>query len=198
MRVVVSEFISLDGVVQAPGGATEDPSGGFRHGGWSIPYFDPKVMGAAVGELAARSEALLQGARTYRVSAAAWPTRSGDPFTDWINRAQKYVVSNTLSAADVAAWKPTTIIRGADLLKTVSELRGRKGGDIYVYGSLTLVRSLLAADMIDELILMIEPITLGGGKTLFPTDGQARAFELISATTASTGVQVCRYRPKRS
>jgi len=198
MRVVVSEFISLDGVVQAPGGATEDPSGGFRHGGWSIPYFDPKVMGAAVGELAARSEALLQGARTYRVSAAAWPTRSGDPFTDWINRAQKYVVSNTLAAADVAAWKPTTIIRGADLLKTVSELRGRKGGDIYVYGSLTLVRSLLAANMIDELILMIEPITLGGGKTLFPTDGQARAFELISATTASTGVQVCRYRPKRS
>jgi dihydrofolate reductase len=198
MRIVVSEFISLDGVVQAPGGPTEDTSGGFRHGGWSIPYFDPKVMGPVIGEIAQRSEALLQGARTYRVSAAAWPSRSGDPFTDWINRTQKYVVSNTLSAADAAAWKPTTIIPGADLLKKVAELRGRPGGDIYVYGSLTLVRALLAAGMIDELILMIEPITLGGGKTLFPADGQARPFELISAASAGTGVQVCRYRPKKS
>jgi len=198
MRIVVSEFSSLDGVVQAPGGPTEDTSGGFRHGGWSMPYFDPKIMGSVIGEIAERSEALLQGARTYRVSAAAWPARSGDPFTDWINRAQKYVVSNTLSAADVALWKPTTIIRGADLLKKVAELRGRAGGDIYVYGSLTLVRALLAAGMVDELILMIEPVTMGGGKTLFPTDGQARAFELISATTAATGVQVCRYRPKKS
>ena len=91
MRVVVSEFISLDGVVQAPGGPDEDTSGGFRHGGWSMKYFDPEVMGAVVDEFAGRSEALLQGRRTYQVSAAAWPERSGK-FADWINRAQKYVV----------------------------------------------------------------------------------------------------------
>lgn len=196
MRVVASEFMSLDGVVQAPGGPEEDTSGGFRHGGWSQQFFDPEVMGGLIGELAARSEALLQGRRTYQVSAAAWPDRGGDPFADWINGAQKYVVSNTLSDADLT-WHPTTIIRGGDLVEQVSTLRDRPGGDIYIYGSLSLVRALLTADLIDELILMIEPITLGGGKTLFPADGESRTFELISGQTAATGVQVCRYRPTR-
>ena len=194
MKVVVSEFTSLDGVVQAPGGPEEDTSGGFRHGGWSIPFFDPQVMGPVIGEVAERSDALLQGRRTYEVSAAAWPDRAGDPFADWVNATQKYVVSDTLSEADLT-WSPTTIIRGADLAQKVSELRAEPGGDIYVYGSLTLVRTLLAARLIDELVLMIEPITLGGGKTLFPDDGRARPFGLISADTSNTGVQVCRYRP---
>src|SRR5438477_13156359 len=96
MRVVVGEFISLDGVDQAPGGPQEDTSGGFRHGGWSGPYFDPEAMGAVIGEFAARSGVLLQGRRTYQVSAGAWPGRGGDPFADWINGIQKYVVSDTL------------------------------------------------------------------------------------------------------
>lgn len=196
MRVVVNEFMSLDGIVQAPGGPQEDTSGGFRHGGWSLPYFDPDVMGSAVGEFADRCEALLQGRRTYQVSSAAWPERSGDPFAEWINGVQKYVVSDTLSAADLT-WKPTTVIRGAELLKEVARLRETPGKDIYVYGSLSLVRTLLAAEMVDELVLMMEPVTLGGGKTLFPVDGEMRKFELISATTAATGVQVCRYRPSR-
>jgi dihydrofolate reductase len=195
MRVVASEFMSLDGVVQAPGGPQEDTSGGFRHGGWSMQFFDPEVMGEVIGELATQCEALLQGRRTYQVSSAAWPDRAGDPFSDWINAAQKYVVSNTLSDADLT-WHPTTIIRGDDLVEQVSALRDQPGGDIYIYGSLSLVRTLLAAHLIDELILMIEPITLGGGKTLFPTDGEARTFELISAQTSATGVQVCRYRPR--
>ena len=194
MRVVVSEFMSLDGVVQAPGGPQEDTSGGFRHGGWSMQFFDPEVMGQVIGEFAARSEALLQGRRTYQVSATAWPERGGDPFSDWINGAQKYVVSDTLSETDLT-WRPTTIIRSADLVKEVSALRDRPGGDIYIYGSLSLVRALLAAELIDEFVLMIEPITLGGGKTLFPNDGEARKFELMSAQTSATGVQVCRYRP---
>jgi dihydrofolate reductase len=196
MRVLVSEFMSLDGVVQAPGGKDEDTSGGFRHGGWSFEFFDPEVMGAVVDEYARRSEVLLQGRRTYQVSAAAWPSRSGDPFSDWINRAQKYVVSDTLEESDLT-WTPTTIIRGADLVDRVSALRDQPGGDIYVYGSLSLVRALLREGLVDELVLMIEPITLGGGKTLFPTDGEARTFELVSAQTAQTGVQVCRYRPRR-
>lgn len=196
MRVVVSEFMSLDGVVQAPGGPQEDPSGGFAHGGWSIPYFDPEVMGAAIAGVAERSEVLLQGGTTYRVSSTAWPERAGtgDAFADWINQAQKYVVSDTLTEADIT-WQPTTIIRGADLVKEVSALRDRPGGDINVYGSLSIFRALLAARLVDELVLMIEPITLGGGKTLFPADQQLRTFELISAETAATGAQVCRYRP---
>ena len=193
MRVVVSEFISLDGVVQAPGSPAEDTSGGFRHGGWSMRYFDPEVMGAVVDEFAERSDALLQGRRTYQVSAAAWPERSGK-FADWINGAQKYVVSDTLTGADVTSWTPTTIIRGADLVTEVSVLRGQPGGDIYIYGSLSVARTLLTAGLVDELVLMIEPITLGGGKTLFPSDGEVREFELTSAKTARTGVQVCRYQ----
>jgi dihydrofolate reductase len=196
MRVLVSEFMSLDGVVQAPGGKDEDTSGGFRHGGWSFEFFDPEVMGAVVNEYAERSEVLLQGRRTYQVSAAAWPERSGDPFSDWINRAQKYVVSDTLSESDLT-WTPTTIIRGKELVEKVSALREQPGGDIYIYGSLSVVRALLTEGLVDELVLMIEPITLGGGKTLFPIDGEARKLELISAQTAKTGVQICRYRPQR-
>jgi len=194
MRIVISEFMSLDGVVQAPGGPEEDTSGGFRHGGWSGQYFDPEVMGPVIEGFAAQCEALLQGRRTYQVSSAAWPERSGG-FADWINAAQKYVVSDTLSDADVTSWKPTTIIRNADLTKAVSALRQRSGGDVYIYGSLTVARALLAAQLVDELVLMIEPVTLGGGKRLFADDGEARGFELISATTAKTGVLVCRYRP---
>lgn len=153
-------------------------------------------MGAVIGEIAERSEALLQGRRTYQVSAAAWPERSGDPFSDWINQAQKYVVSDTLTEADLT-WTPTTVIRGEELVSSVATLRDKPGGDIYVYGSLSLVRALLTAGLVDELILMIEPITLGGGKSLFPTDGEARRFQLTSATTAATGVHVCRYQPVR-
>ena len=193
MRIVISEFISLDGVVQAPGGRDEDRDGGFRHGGWSMRFFDPEVMGAAIDELSRSTDALLFGRRTWQVMAGAWPNRAGDPFADWMNRVQKYVVSDTLSDAD-ATWEPTKIIRGADLAKEVSALRDQPGGYLNVMGSASLVRTLLAADLVDELSLMIEPIVLGGGKRIFPDDDQARAFELTSVTTANTGVQVCRYQ----
>ncbi|HKH25377.1 MAG TPA: dihydrofolate reductase family protein [Acidimicrobiales bacterium] len=193
MRIVISEFISLDGVVQAPGGRDEDRDGGFRHGGWSMRFFDPEVMGAAIDELSRSTDALLFGRRTWQVMAGAWPNRAGDPFADWMNSVQKYVVSDTLSDAD-ATWEPTTIIRGADLAKEVSALRDQPGGYLNVMGSASLARTLLAADLVDELSLMIEPIVLGGGKRIFPDDDQARAFELTSATTANTGVQVCRYQ----
>jgi dihydrofolate reductase len=129
---------------------------------------------------------------TYQVSAAAWPTRSGDPFSDWINRVPKYVVSNTLAEGDIT-WTPTTIIRGDDLVKRISELRAQPGGYIYLYGSATLVRSLFDADRVDELLLTIEPIILGGGKTIFSANGKAIPFTLQSTAQASTGAQVCRY-----
>ena len=193
MRVVINEFISLDGVVQAPGGVDEDTDGGFRHGGWSMPFFDPPVMGPAFDEMVGRTEALLYGRRTWRIMAGAWPDRAGDPFADWINQVQKYVVSSTLSGSDLT-WEPTTLIPGDGVVEAVAALRDRPGGNLEVLGSARLARTLLAADLVDELSLMIEPILLGGGKTIFPDDGEARTFELVSATTASTGVQVCRYR----
>lgn len=196
MKTLVTEFISLDGVVQAPGGPSEDTDGGFAHGGWSMKYFDPEVMGGIFNELAKQSDALLQGRRTYQVSAGAWPNRSGDEFSDWINRVRKYVVSNTLTEDDIT-WNPTTIIRGDDFVKTVSDLRAQSGGYIYVYGSALMVQSLLAADLVDELLLTIEPITLGGGKTIFPANGNAIPFELVSTAKASTGALVCRYARAR-
>jgi dihydrofolate reductase len=196
MRIVISEFISLDGVVQAPGGRQEDTDGGFRHGGWSMRYFDPEVMGSAIDELSQSTDALLQGRRTWQVMAGAWPKRAGDPFADWMNSVPKYVASDTLSDEDLT-WTPTTIIRRDDLLKEVSALRDQPGGYVNVMGSATVGRALLAADLVDELALMIEPIVLGGGKTLFPDDGEARPFELTSAATTGTGVQVCRYQRAR-
>ena len=192
MKTLITEFISLDGVVQAPGGVSEDTDDGFSHGGWSMKYFDPAVMGGTYAELAKHSDILLQGRRTYQASAGAWPSRSGDPFSDWINRVQKYVVSNTLTEKDIT-WNPTTIIRGGNLVKTVSDLRARPGGYIYVYGSSTMVRSLLDADLVDELLLTIEPIILGGGKTIFAENRKAIPFTLESTVKASTGAQVCRY-----
>ena len=192
MKTLITEFISLDGVVQAPGGPTEDTDGGFAHGGWSMKYFDPEVMGGMFTELAEQSDALLQGRRTYQVSANAWPDRSGDPYSDWINSVQKYVVSNTLSAEELT-WGPAAIIRGDDLVKSVSDLRTQPGGYIYVYGSAVMVQSLLAADLVDELLLTIEPIILGGGKTIFPANGKALPFELVPTEKASTGAQICRY-----
>jgi dihydrofolate reductase len=193
MRIVVSEFISLDGVVQAPGGAEEDTEGGFKYGGWSMPYFDPDVMGSTISDVASRTDALLYGRRTWQVMAGAWPARAGDPFADWINAAEKHVVSNTLSEADLT-WEPTTLIRGADLVGAVTALRKRPGGDVNVMGSAQLVRSLLESDLVDELNLMIEPIILGGGKSIFPYDGTARPFTLTSSQTAKTGVQISTYQ----
>ncbi len=193
MRIVVSEFMSLDGITQAPGGAGEDTDGDFRHGGWSGQFFDPEVVGDAWTRLAERSDALLEGRRTWQISGPAWSGQSGDPFSDWINRVQKYVVTGTLTDADTAAWTPTTIIRPADLVGAVSAMRERSGGDVTVLGSSAVVRALMAADLVDALQLILEPIVLGGGKSIFPYDTEARVFELVSATTASTGVQVCNY-----
>ncbi|GIV82455.1 MAG: deaminase reductase [Anaerolineae bacterium] len=192
MKTLITEFISLDGVVQAPGAPTEDTDGGFAHGGWMVPYFDPEIIGGTFDELAKQSDALLQGRRTYQTSAAAWPNRSGDAFSDWINRVQKYVVSNTLTEDDIV-WHPTTIIRGDDFLQTVADLRAQPGGYIYVYGSAMMVQTLLAADLVDELVLTVVPIILGGGKTIYPTHRKRLPFTLVATAEAPTGARVCRY-----
>ncbi|BDM68330.1 deaminase reductase [Streptomyces nigrescens] len=194
MRIVVSEFMSLDGVVQAPGGPDEDTDGGFAHGGWSHPYFDPEVMGGAINDAVATTEALLFGRRTWQTMAAAWPERAGDPFADHMNAVRKYVVTGTLGDADLT-WNNTTRIPGDEAVARVRELRGTDGGDLHVMGSPTLVRTLLTEGLVDELRLMIMPVLLGGGKTIFPADGGRRPLELVSTVTTGTGVHVATYRP---
>lgn len=194
MRVVVNEFMSLDGVVQAPGGAEEDLDGGFAHGGWSAPYFDPEVMGAMIAEQMGAVDALLFGRRTWQAMAAAWPDRAGDPHADQMNAITKYVASRTLSTQELT-WNNTTLLSPTDAAGDIAALRAGDGGDLLVWGSAGLVRGLLADGLVDELNLMIEPILLGGGKGIFPTDGTARPLQLVSSVTTGTGVQVCTYRP---
>ncbi|HEX6419008.1 MAG TPA: dihydrofolate reductase family protein [Acidimicrobiales bacterium] len=193
MRVIISDFMSLDGVVQAPGGRDEDTDGGFQHGGWSMPYFDPEAMGAAVDETMQGTEALLFGRRTWQTMAGAWPGRAGDPFADRMNEIPKYVASRTLSQDDLT-WTNSTLLPPGDAIGAVRELRERDGGDIQVMGSASLAEQLIASDLVDEYRLMIEPIILGGGKRVFPGDGRARPLELVSTATASTGVLICTYR----
>ena len=193
MRVVVNEFMSLDGVVQAPGGPEEDTDGGFAHGGWSAPYFDPEVMGTAVSEGMDTAEALLFGRRTWQGMAAAWPERAGDPYADQMNAIKKYVASRTLSPDDLT-WN-STLLSPENAIGDIAALRDQDGGDLVIWGSVSLVVTLLAESMVDELNLMIEPILLGGGKRIFPEDGTARPLELVNVVTAGTGVQVCRYHP---
>ncbi len=194
MRVVVNEFMSLDGVVQAPGGAEEDTDGGFAHGGWSMPYFDPEVMGGFIDEGLGKAEALLFGRRTWQVMASAWPERDGDPFADRMNEIPKYVASRTLGPDDLT-WNNTTLLSADDAVADIAGLRNREGGDLAVMGSVSLVQTLLAEGLVDELNLMIEPILLGGGKRIFADDGTARPMELVTSVTAGTGVQISTYRP---
>ncbi|MGI5425969.1 dihydrofolate reductase family protein [Streptomyces sp. CA-179760] len=194
MRIVITEFISLDGVVQAPGGPQEDTDGGFAHGGWSHPYFDEEVLGGAFDAGLGRAEALLFGRRTWQTMAAAWPERAGDPFADRMNSLKKYVVSSTLGEADLT-WNNTALIPGDQAVARIRELRETEGGDLAMMGSPTLVRTLLSEGLVDELQLVVMPVILGGGKTIFPGDGAKRPMELVSTTTAKTGAQVCVYRP---
>ncbi|MFC4331588.1 dihydrofolate reductase family protein [Streptomyces andamanensis] len=197
MRVVVTEFISLDGVVQAPGGPQEDTDGGFAHGGWSHPFFDPEVLGGAFAAGLDRAEALLYGRRTYLTMAAAWPERAGDPFADRLNSLPKYVVSDTLDDSALT-WENTVRVPGGEALGKVRELRASGGdGELAMMGSPTLVRALLAADLVDELRLAVMPVLLGGGKSAFPVDGVLRTWELVSSATARTGAQLNVFRPVR-
>jgi dihydrofolate reductase len=196
MRLVISDFVSLDGVAQAPGGREEDTDRGFTHGGWSMPFFDPETMGSAVGEAMATTSALLFGRRTWETMAAAWPARAGDPFADRMNEIEKYVASRTLTS-DNLHWTNSTLLPPDDVIGAVRRLREQDGGDLQVMGSLTLAHTLISHDLVDEYRLMIEPIILGGGKRLFPDDGQAHTLQLVASTTSNTGVHICTYHPVR-
>jgi len=194
MRIVIIEFMSLDGVVQAPGGPDEDTDGGFANGGWSHPFFDPDVVGGAFAGALTDADALLFGRRTWQTMAAAWPERAGDPFADQMNAIPKYVVTATLGDDDLT-WDNTSRIAGGEAVGRIRELRETDGGDLLVMGSPTLARTLLHEGLVDELRLILMPVILGGGKTIFPDDGALRTLELVSTVTSGTGVNVSTYRP---
>jgi len=196
MRIILSHFMSLDGVVQAPGGPQEDTDGGFAPGGWSMPYFDRDVMGGAVDEVMRDTEALLFGRRTWQTMADAWPQRAGDPFADRMNTIPKYVASRTLTQDDLT-WANSTLLPAEGAIGAVRELRARAGRGLQVMGSPSLAVQLIGHDLVDEYRIMIEPILLGGGKRIFPDGGVARPLELVQVVAADTGVLVCTYRPTR-
>ncbi|MEV5429762.1 dihydrofolate reductase family protein [Streptomyces sp. NPDC052701] len=193
MRIVISEFISLDGVVQAPGGPQEDTDGGFAHGGWTHAFFDPEVVGGAFDAALGEADALLFGRRTWQNMAAAWPERAGDPFADRMNAIRKYVVTSTLGDSDLT-WENTVRVPGDDAVAHLRKLHGSEGGNLLVMGSPALARLLLTEGLVDELRLIVMPVILGGGKSIFPDDGTKAAFELVSTAQAPTGAQVCVYR----
>lgn len=188
-KIIVSEFITLDGVIQAPGGVDEDRDGGFEHGGWTWPYWDDAIGQHLVGAIG-QSESILLGRKTWQTHAEAFePMADDDPHEPGFNKMSKYVVSNTLTSAD--AWRNSTIISG-DVIGQIRELKAGDGGDILVDGSSVLVHALVENDLVDEFNLMVYPIVLGSGKKLFP-EGTRVNMRLVESTPVSTGVVVTHY-----
>jgi dihydrofolate reductase len=191
-KLIVSEFVTLDGVMQAPGGKDEDRDGGFEHGGWTLPYWHDAI-GESFGRLMKDVDALLLGRRTYVTHAEAFePMAPGDPFGDMMNAPRKYVVSKTLERP---IWRDTTIIRD-NVIESVRALKAQPGRSIATDGSSRLVHALLAHDLVDELHLLLYPLTLGSGKRVLP-DGVKTTFTLMSATPYPTGVVGLHYVRER-
>jgi dihydrofolate reductase len=187
-KLIVHEFMSLDGVMQAPGGKDEDQDGGFKYGGWTLPYWHDDI-GAAFGALMQNVDAFLLGRRTYETHAASFePMPAGDPFGDLMNAPKKYVVSRTLTKP---TWRNTTIIRD-NVIETIRALKSEPGGTIVTDGSSQLVHALLQHGLIDELHLTLYPLALGGGKRVF-ADGVHTGFALKSASPYPSGVVGLRY-----
>ncbi|MFC4149648.1 dihydrofolate reductase family protein [Micromonospora mangrovi] len=190
-RIVVTENVSLDGVLQAPGRPDEDTRDGFTAGGWAVPYTDP-VIGRKMGEGMAATEALLLGRRTYADFAGYWPQQRDNPFTPVLDALPKYVASATLTAP--LPWANSHLLTG-DVVTAVKELKARPGGDIAVLGSGELVRTLGRQGLIDEYVLLIHPLVLGGGRRLFPDGDSPAPLRLVDSVVSTTGVLVATYRP---
>jgi dihydrofolate reductase len=192
-KLVVIEFLSLDGVYQAPGDPNEDTEGGFRHGGWQRPYFDD-VLGAAAGQGMAETDAHLFGRKTYEIMAAYWPNApADDPYGQHLNRVQKYVASRTFQKLE---WQNTTLLQG-DVAEEVAKLKEQPGKNISVLGSGNLVRTLLEHDLVDELSLAVYPIVLGSGKRLFAESDRTHELRLVDSKTTTTGGLLLTYEPVR-
>jgi dihydrofolate reductase len=191
-KLIVSEFMTLDGVMQAPGGKDEDRDGGFEHGGWTIPYWHDDI-GKSFGALMAETDAFLLGRRTYVTHAEAFePLPPGDPFGDMMNAPKHYVVSRTLKEP---IWRNTTIIRD-NVIESVRALKAEPGKNILTDGSSQLVHALFAHDLVDELHLLLYPLALGKGKRVLP-EGVLTKFKLESATPYPTGVVGLHYARER-
>jgi dihydrofolate reductase len=192
-KLVVHEFVSLDGVIQAPGGADEDTEGGFTHGGWTLPYWHDDI-GAYFDAAMAQADTFLLGRKTWQIHGGAFdPLPEGDPFGDLMNSKRKVVVSTTLASAD--AWRNSTLIRD-DVVEAVRRLKAEPGLDIVTDGSSVLVHTLAANDLVDEYSLHVYPLVLGSGKRLFP-DGQRIPLKLVESKALPTGVVFQRYVPER-
>ena len=190
-RLIVSEFVTVDGVMQAPGGVDEDTEGGFQHGGWQMAYFDDMFGRHVMGGFA-ETDALLLGRTTYDIFAAYWPHQpEDDPVAPTMNGLKKYVVSDTLEAAE---WANSTVIRG-DVPGRIRRLKAEEGKDIRVIGSGTLVQTLANEDLVDQYDLMIHPIILGRGKHLFKEGVRTMELRLVDSQVTSTGVLLLTYVP---
>ena len=189
-KLIVLSFITLDGVMQAPGGPEEDPTGGFKYGGWVAGYFDD-FLGKVMERQMSKPFNLLLGRKTYEIFAAHWPyvKADEDPFAASMNKAKKYVASKTLKRLD---WTNSKLIKG-DVAKEVKKLKEQDGPEIQVHGSGNLIQTLVKHDLVDELWLKIFPITLGRGKRLFAEGTIPAGFKLLVSETLPNGVIVASY-----
>ncbi len=189
-KLIVAEFITLDGVIQAPGGANEDTEGGFQHGGWTRPYWHDDI-GAHFFQAMSQADALLLGRKTWQIHGGAFEPMKGDPFGDAMNGISKYVVSTTLKST--SAWRNSTLI-SSHVAEAVRELKRRPGKNILIDGSSVLIHTLVPEDLVDEYILHVYPLVLGGGKQLFPK-GKRLNLKLMESQALPTGVVFQRYQP---
>ena len=192
-NVILQDWMTLDGVVQAPGDPNEDTSGGFQHGGWSLRYFDDVAMKWASESVAAAGGYLL-GRRTYEVFAAHWPNASEEEqaLAGPLNTRPKYVASTTLT--EPLGWQNSTVLQG-DVAEAVAALKQEDGGDLHVIGSTELVQVLIQHGLVDELRLMIDPVVLGGGKRIWRDDGVLRPLRLVDSETTPSGAIFATYAP---
>ncbi len=187
-KLITSTFVTLDGIMQAPGGPEEDDSGSFKSGGWSVNYWDG-MMGEVMGETFARTPELLLGRKTYEIFAAYWPFHKDEPGAGNLNHTKKYVVSRTL---DRVSWENSTLIKG-DVVKEIARLKEADGPEIQVHGSCNLIQTLLKNNLLDELHLWIFPVAIGKGKRLFGEGIDPSGFKLIDSKASSTGVIIATY-----
>jgi len=187
-KIAVLSFVTLDGVMQAPGGPDEDPSGNFKHGGWSVGYWDD-VMGKVMAEQMGHPYDLLLGRKTYEIFAAFWPKAKDVPGADGLNKARKYVVSKTPRKLD---WNNSVLVTG-NIPEEIKKLKRVDGPELQVHGSSNLIQTLLKNDLVDEFLLKIFPVTIGHGKRLFGDGTMPAGFKLLESKSSTTGVIVATY-----